>query len=157
MIELLLSLILLFSSVPRTVDPELTAMAQQRAVATATDETFNHDGRPDCCWEVLVWNLGYASLEESTRRAVEQWRSSPDHWAILSDNKLVRIGCGHAVGPDGRNNFACILDDAPDAEPVEVVSSPKPVPVGSTPTSIAKPEVVMLPNTAMGQEGIDAP
>lgn len=143
MIELLLSLILALTGIARDVDPGLTAIAERRAAETATDATFNHSGADPCCWEVLAWNDGYGSLEESTRRAAVQWQGSATHWAILTNPALTRIGCGHATGPDGRENFACILDDA--VEPVEAARSPKPTSAGSTPASGA----TLLPDTAM--------
>ena len=145
MIELLLSLILAVTGIARAVDPGLTAIAERRAAETATDATFSHAGMDPCCAEVLAWNLG---VSDPARSAVEQWQGSPSHWAILSDPSLTRIGCGHAVGPDGRHEFACLLApgyDQPAVEPAGVARSPKPTPAGSTPAGGA----TTLPDTAM--------
>lgn len=159
MIELLLSLILAITGIARDVDPGLTAIAERRAAETATDATFSHDGMDPCCYEVLAWNLGHPDLEAATRRAVEQWRGSPTHWEILTNASLTRIGCGHAVGQDGRDSFACVLApgyDQPAVEPVGAARSPKPTPAGSTPAGGASnpaPVVTTLPDTAAA--GVD--
>lgn len=155
MIEFLLSLILAFTGIARTVDPGLTTIAERRVIEVSTDATFSHAGMDPCCYEILVWNSG---LSDPVSTAMDQWRGSEPHWAILTNPALTRIGCAHAIGQENRDVFACVLTTASQGgpEPVEVVSSPKPVPVGSTPTGPATiPTVVVLPNTAMGQEGID--
>lgn len=158
MIETILALILALTGIARGVDPGLTEIAEQRAQETATDATFNHDSMRPGTWEVLAWNLNYPG--DPARRAVEQWQGSAGHWEILTNASLTRIGCGHAVGPDGRHNFACVLaqgatipEPGGAAEPVVVARTPNPMPVGSTPTSGATPApatpLPMLPDTAM--------
>lgn len=135
MIELLLALIIALTGIARDVDPGLTAIAERRAAETTTDATFNHDNADPCCAEVLAanWNSDPAT------GAAEQWRGSPGHWAILTDTSLTRIGCGHAVGLDGRHNFACVL--ARSTTP----PSPPPPPAPPSPST---PPLVLLPNTA---------
>ena len=140
---------------PRTESAELHAIAHQRAVEISTN--FSHDGMRPGMAEVLAYNgLGAA-------RAVEQWIASPSHHAILSDPAFREIGCGsHIVGDV--YFAACVLTwgDSPppqapvpappaevpiqSGEPVVAARSPKPTPVGSTPTAGATP--VLLPNTA---------
>lgn len=154
MIELLLSLIVAFTGIDRTVDPGLTSIAQARAAATDTDATFNHSGSHPGTAEVLSWNL---NQPDPARRAAEQWRNSPGHWAILTDPSFTHIGCGHHVGPDGRHVFACVLIRSA-VEPEVATRSPKPTSAGSTPagganTSVDQPPVVALPDTAMVYSG----
>ena len=134
-IRILLSLILAATGVAREADPELSALAEARAEQVVTN--FSHDGQP-CCWEVLAWNAG---SPDPVGRAVEQWRGSPTHWAILSDPTLTRIGCGHAQSGDA-HYFACLLDRGPartDGQPPadNRTSSPAPEPVALPDTSMA--------------------
>lgn len=148
MIELLLSLILAMTGIARAVDPGLTQIARERAAETNTDATFNHEGMRGGS-EVLAWNT-HADLEYATRRAAEQWRGSPAHWAILTNASLTRIGCGHSQGPDGRHNFACVL--APGVAPAP---APPAAPVPQAPTPVTPQPAVAQPANA--QPPVDAP
>lgn len=151
MIEFLLALIMLWTGIAHTVDPNLTAIAQRRAIEVSTDATFSHDGMDPCCYEILAWNSGTA---DPVTTAMEQWRGSPSHWAILTNPTLTVIGCGYAKGQENRDVFACVLTQgqarAPAPTPVTTpapvaTTAPAPHPPPTTPT------VTVLPNTAMGE------
>lgn len=151
MIEILLSLILAFTGISRNIDPELTAFAQQRAVAVQSD--WSHNGM--VYHEVLTYNDPERGGYDPVQRAVEQWRGSPSHWAILSNPELTRIGCAMSIGDDGWNNgvhyFVCVLDyGVLTITPQPVTISETPAPVGQAPDSEAP--VVTLPDTAMAYE-----
>lgn len=143
MIELLLALILAVTGIGRAVDPELTAIAERRAVETSV--VFSHDGQELGIAEVLAWNQGYP---DPATQAVDQWRRSAPHWAILVDPVYTRIGCGHHAA-DGRDYFVCVLA----GEPIAAARTPNPQPVGAAPTAGATSQTEqpapMLPNTAM--------
>lgn len=139
----------------RTESTDLHNLAHRRAVEVSTN--WSHDGRRADTWEVLAYNQWH---EDPIASAIRQWQGSPTHDVILENRSLTQIGCAEYVSPDQTHWFACVL--LPAAEPVEVVSSPKPVPVGSSPTSGATTDpvppprtepapVLVLPNTALGQ------
>ena len=128
----------------RTEDPELHAIAHQRAVEVSTD--WSHNGIRPGTWEVLAYNAGFT---DPASKAVEQWQGSPTHDAILSDTRLDLIGCGSHQTADGTWYFACVL-----AAPVP---SNLPAPTGQlAPTAqptVQSPEPVLLPDTAIAHDG----
>ena len=105
-----------------------------------SDSALTHDG--------LVTAEVIACSSLGPQRVVELWQGSPAHNAILSDSTFTSIGCGSAAGVDGAWFYACVLA----AEPMEAARTPNPTPVGSTPTSGATPQPVLLPNTAIHQD-----
>ncbi len=134
MIALLLSLILAATGIPRSVDADLTAIAERRVIEVQSN--WSHDGWVPGTGEVIAWNIDYP---DPAAHAVEQWQGSAPHWAILTDLSYTRIGCAHTVGIEGRDFFVCVLSGGP-------VAAPAP-PVAPTPTPA--PPIVLLPNTAM--------
>lgn len=145
MIEVLLSLILAATGITRTVAPDLTVIAEQRAAEVSTDATFSHDLMRGGTAEVLAWNSGAADPAAS---ALRQWRDSPVHWAILTDPSLVRIGCGHATGQDGRDVFACVLDWGGSPQTQAIVPAP-PAEIPPTQAPTTQPPLTPLPDTAL--------
>jgi hypothetical protein len=129
---------------PRTEDPELHAIAHQRAVEVSTD--WSHNGIRPGTWEVLAYNAGFT---DPASKAVEQWQGSVTHHAILSNPDLTRIGCAEYV-TEGTHYFACVLMAG---EPIAVARTPNPTPVGAIPTAGATPEPVLLPDTAIAHDG----
>jgi len=140
MIEILLSLLLAATGIGRTVDPGLVSVAEQRVVEIQTN--FSHEGMQTP--EILAWNA-YADPEGSVNRVVDQWMESPDHYAILMDPSLTRIGCAMSV-KDGIYWYACAFGTSTVAQPT----------VNSAPSGEGTPETVtdrvpLLPDTAMGE------
>lgn len=139
MIALLILLIASTCGITRSVDPDLTAIAAQRAIEVQTD--WSHDGKPDGVAEVLAYNSG---LIDPATEAMNQWRESPEHWAILSSDVYTRIGCASAPAGDGVTTyFVCIL--AWDEAVASLVQPPQAPRVGEIPD---KP--MLLPDTDQG-------
>jgi hypothetical protein len=141
LVELLLSLILAMTGIGRTVDPGLVAIANERVVEIQTD--WSHNQMRPGTWEVLAFNQRPTG-EEATRRAAEQWRGSPDHWAILSNPSLTRIGCS-LDETEQTWWFVCVLTDTP------IASSPPPAssPSNSTSPTDTPTGASSLPDTAL--------
>ena len=111
MTALLLALLLAATGIDRAVDPELTAIAERRAVEIQAD--FSHADADPCCAEVIAWNSGAA---DPVAHVVDQWRGSPPHWAILTDPSYGAIGC--AVSTGGARTYAvCVLAAAATEQP----------------------------------------
>lgn len=142
-IDLILALIVAATGISRPVDPYLVSVAEQRVVEIQTN--FSHDGMQTA--EILAWNAGYGSAEDSAERAVQQWVGSPPHWAIMSDPSYNRIGCATALTGD-TYWYVCAFGTGTDGPPPadNSTSSPEPAPAPE-PTL----EPVLLPDTAMGQ------
>lgn len=141
MVLALIAAISLATGITRATDPALMELAQTRAQEIVHD--FDHRPLPELegweWWgEVLARNAGFT---DPAQAALNGWRNSPEHWAILTDRSLLRIGCGHVVA-DGTHYFACIL--ARPASPAE----PPPPPPNEPPPPHEEPPV--LPDTALG-------
>jgi hypothetical protein len=105
MIALLLAALLSTTGIARTVDADLTAIAEQRVVEiSACAECFTHAGQPADTWEVLA----FTTDADPAERAVELWMASAEHAAILTDASLTRIGCASRLVVDA-HYFACEL------------------------------------------------
>lgn len=144
MVELLLSLIIQFTGITRDVDPELTLIAQQRAIEVQTD--WSHSQIRPGTWEVLAKNYGFTTWEESIYRFVISWQQSAPHRAILTDPALTKIGCAVAQAPDGWRYGVCVLTAGGGTTAPE--PSPPPAQPPTTPAPGAPP-IPMLPDTAM--------
>jgi hypothetical protein len=105
----LLALIAAASGIERTVDPALTAIAERRVVEAQAD--WRHAGS-HLAWSVEVLLQQDPGAPDPPALAVEGWRSSPGHWAVLTDRRLTRIGCAAATTAAGAWYFACILAPA---------------------------------------------
>jgi hypothetical protein len=147
MVELLLALLIALTGIPRTADAELSAIAQRRAVEIQSD--FSHSG-----WvygrdgEAEIIAMNYSPDPVTTLAA--QWQGSPPHWAILTDPKFDRWGCGiHQVGNAtwGACIFATGSAPAPAPTPVRVPTAPAPPVTGSEPAPSAPP--ILIPDTAL--------
>jgi hypothetical protein len=135
-VELLLSLIFSLTGIDRTVDSELTTIAEQRVVQIQT--SFSHDGQFAGTAEVLAWNSGY-TYEMGVERLAYQWMGSPNHWDILTDPSHTEIGCA-VDRVDDKTFGVCVFW-------VEQT----PVPVEPAPT----PAIELLPNTQMGDSTLN--
>jgi hypothetical protein len=144
MVEILLALLVTLTGIPRTVDPELSAIAQRRAVEISCEGCFSHAGwvyGRDGEAEIIAWNI---SPDPATTLAY-QWQGSPPHWAILTDPKFDRIGCGiHQVGVEFYG--ACIFGTGSAPTPAPVRAAPAPS-TRTAPVPSAPP--ILLPNTAL--------
>jgi hypothetical protein len=125
---------------PRTEDPELHAIAHQRAVEVSTD--WSHNGIRPGTWEVLAYNAGFT---DPASKAVSQWLGSVTHHAILSNPDLTRIGCAEYVTADGTSWFACVLAGPVSTKPTVAPS----VQVAPSPQALPTPQPVLLPDTAI--------
>jgi hypothetical protein len=107
-IALLLAALLSATGIARTVDADLTAIAEERVVEiSACADCFTHVGQPDDTWEVLA----FTTDADPAERAVELWMASAEHAAILTDPSLTRIGCAYRLVADA-HYFACELMQA---------------------------------------------
>lgn len=139
---LLIALVAATSAIPRTSDPQLNALALTRAqeqaaghqhhrylteLSTSGDysrwaEVLGHSNRPDP-----------TSIVSATDKP--SWRSSPSHWAAISDPRYTRIGCAE-IDESGASYYVCIL-----ATPTQPASRPK----------ATAPPSFQLPNTSIQQ------
>lgn len=123
----------------RTIDSQVIGLATARAQEISID--FSHNGVPSGYAEVIAWN------NSTIAGAVQQWKDSPPHNAILSDSRYAVIGCG-SFGSNGKVFYVCLLPwgttPAPPAPPAPA-PTPAPVVTVTTPT----PAPVVLPDTAM--------
>lgn len=132
------------SGIHRTINPTLVTLAQKRSAEIVTD--FSHNGWPGWTAEVIAWNSGYS---DPLLAAVQGWRNSPEHWAILSDPYYTDIGCGWTVS-GSRTYIACELihttGPAPTATPAPS-TGPRPLGTPQRPGPVVSPPKY-LPNTA---------
>jgi hypothetical protein len=142
LVAVLLALIVAATGITRDVDAELTAIAEQRAIEVSCDGCFSHAGGVAGTWEVLAWNSGFT---DPAGKALDQWRSSPSHWATLTDPTLTHIGCGHHQVAE-RHYFACVLAIDPGPNSGGGASDPSSAP--STSATPPPAPVSLLPNTA---------
>ncbi|MDO8485968.1 MAG: CAP domain-containing protein [Candidatus Limnocylindrales bacterium] len=106
------------------LDPDVMAIARQRAETMAATDLFSHKN-PDGSdvfdaiaaagipWfgagEVLVWNT-YATEADSTAQAVAAWLGSPAHRSILLSADFNYAGFGAAVSPiSGHRYYAGVF------------------------------------------------
>ena len=146
MIALLLSLIVAATGIPRTVDADLTALAQQRAIEITTVYSHRYlqelnNGKWLLWGEILGFNGGF---DDPAAAIVDGWMTSPEHRAILTDPRFDSIGCG-ATQVLTRWYFACILADAPGTATAE---PPPPTQPTQPPASAAPTEPPMLSDTS---------
>lgn len=118
------------TGIQRTVDADLTAIAERRVVGVQSD--WSHNGWDPSTAEVLAWN---SSPDPVTTLAL-QWQDSPEHWGILTDPSYERIGCAIAQR-DWQVFGVCVL--ATGTVPAPLVET-EPAPA---------PPVELLPNTAV--------
>jgi len=101
------------------LDPDVVAIARQRAETMAATDLLSHKN-PDGSnvfdaiaaagipWfgagEVLVWN-SYAAEADSTAQAVAAWLGSPPHRSILLSADFNYVGFGAAVSPISGNRY----------------------------------------------------
>jgi len=97
-----------------SLDPELTKIANARALDMATRGYFSHDP-PDGCnagclmaregvrameWgEVIAWNT-YRNVDERISVAISGWRNSPGHFAVITKPYFTDFGVGFALVGD---------------------------------------------------------
>ena len=151
MIALLLSLLVAATGIPRTVDPDLTALAEKRAVEITTVYSHRYlqelnNGKWLLWAEVIGYNGGF---DDPVAAIVDGWMASPEHAAILTDRRFSHIGCG-ATQAATRWYFACILADSAGTA---VVPPEPPVPAPTPPDvrPSVPPAVTTLPDTAVAQ------
>src|SRR5688500_9280253 len=144
MVELLLALLTTLTGIERTQDADLSAIAQRRAVEIQSN--FSHDGwvyGRDGEAEIIAWNI---HPDPVTTLAL-QWQGSPPHWAILTDRKFTRWGCGISQVGDAYYG-ACIFGTGPTVTAAPVTAPAPPV-TGSEPAPRPSPApLILLPNTA---------
>jgi hypothetical protein len=140
---LLLALILALTGIPRVESPTLDAIAEARAHEIATtgvehrylDELNN--GQWSAWGEVLEWNRGF---DDPAQAAVNGWASSPEHRAILFNERYTQIGCGSeyretdSAAASSGWYFVCIL---------------------ARPAAGANPGGGTIPNTAADDRGVE--
>lgn len=112
---------------PRYDDADLHAIAHARVAELVACDCLSHDGMRPGTAEVIAYNQGFAN---PIAEAVKQWRTSPEHDAILGNRAYGRIGCAEQVA-NGVHWFACVLT------------------FGALPPA---PAPVLLPNTALPTE-----
>src|SRR5687768_2196663 len=140
MVEALLALLLALTGIPRVVDADLTAIAQRRAVEISCEACFSHAGwvyGRDGEAEIIAWNIS----PDPVSTLAAQWQGSPPHWAILTDPKFDRWGCGiHQVG--NATWGACIFGTGSAPAPISPPISQ------SQEVANSEPPPILLPNTS---------
>ena len=145
MVELLLALLTTLTGIPRTVDADLTALAQQRAVEIQSD--FSHNGVPAGLGEIIAWN----NNPDPVGTFAAQWQSSPPHWAILTDPSYGEWGCGISTTTDGRYFGVCLFSSG---GPVIQPTPAPPVQLPNTALSVGEAVAVSeSPHTGIGSSG----
>lgn len=101
------------------VDPDVVAIARQRAEAMAAADVLSHQnpdgsnvfdqiGAAGIPWfgagEVLVWN-SWPAASDSTAQAVSAWLGSAPHRTILLSTDFNYVGFGAAVSPVSGNRY----------------------------------------------------
>src|SRR3954467_2577609 len=109
------------------MDPDLMAIARDRAEVMAANELMSHtepDGRKvwdrlndaHITWfaggEILAWNP--YPTEYTTAEAIRAWMASPDHHAIMVSTGYNYVGFGAAVSADGNFSSAGVFAKLPD-------------------------------------------
>lgn len=128
------------TGIVRPQSAALTALAQTRSAEVVSVLGHNIGSRlPDWYWgEVIAASSGYS---DPGGAAVDGWRNSAPHWAVLSDPFYQQIGCG-ATYVEPRWYFVCIVGTQ-----VQPKSVPAPAPVKVVP--VPGPTLDGVPNTAM--------
>ena len=111
---------------PLTADPQLAAIARDRAQDMANLDYFSHsppDGCPARClmqragitpgWtgEIMAWDD--ASVATTTDMALSMWRNSPTHMTVITGQCFTRMGAGVAFTPEGKNYFVVVFEGNP--------------------------------------------
>lgn len=146
MLELLYVLLATVTGIDRQVDPGLVAHAERRVVEIQSN--FSHWGVPSGWGEVLGWNR---NQPEPVSAIVEGWRTSPGHWAILSDPDYTRIGCATDLDSENKYWFVCMVAvpymDRHETPPAPSVTIPKPI----TPTAPTTMSDTAIANSTTGE------
>jgi hypothetical protein len=135
-VALLLSLLVAATGIPRTVDPDLTALAEVRATEITTVYAHRYlrelnNGKWLLWGEVLGYNGGMA---DPAAAIVDGWMTSPEHRESLTNPRFDSIGCA-ATQCGVRWYFACIRADAPGG----VAAEPPPPPTVTPPPAVRVP------------------
>ncbi len=108
---------------PLTADPQLAAIARDRAQDMATLNYFSHsppDGCPARClmqragitpgWtgEIMAWDD--APSASTADMALSMWRNSPTHMTVITGRCFTRMGAGAAFTQDGKNYFVVVFE-----------------------------------------------
>ena len=108
-------------------DPDLMAIARDRAEVMATNDVMSHtepngekvfDRLTDAglTWyaagEIIAWN-NYPT-EYTTAEAIRAWMASPGHRAIILSTGYNYVGFGAAVAADGKRYYAGVFVKEPD-------------------------------------------
>jgi uncharacterized protein YkwD len=120
---------------PLSVDPTLSAIAQQRAQEIVGNFSHNYWWASQVCWKSYGENLAYSSINTDF---VSQWMNSAPHRANILNPKFDQIGT--AVYTVGNTTYAVQVF-------IESCNMQAPTVRSVTPTA---PPVV-LPNTALAQ------
>ncbi len=116
---------------PLTADPQLAAIARDRAEDMANLNYFSHsppDGCPARClmeragitpgWtgEVMAWNN--ALTDATVDMALSMWRNSPPHVTVITGRCYTRMGAGAALSQEGKTYFVVVFEgDPPGCQP----------------------------------------
>ena len=109
------------------VDPDLMAIARDRAKVMAANDVMSHtepDGRKvfdrlndaGLTWygagEILAWN--HYPAEYSTAESIRAWMASPGHRAIMVSTGYNYVGFGAAISASGKRYYAGVFATEPD-------------------------------------------
>lgn len=108
-------------------DPDLMAIARDRAKVMATNDVMSHtepDGQKvfdrindaGLTWfsagEIIAWN-NYPA-EYTTAEAIRAWMASPGHHAIMVSTGYNYVGYGAAISASGKRYYAGVFAKEPD-------------------------------------------
>ena len=114
--------------IPLRADPDLMAIARDRANVMATNDVLSHS-EPDghtvfdrlnaagITWygggEIIAWN-NYATEASSVAASMQAWMASPGHHDIIVSTGYNYVGFGAAVSATGKRYYAGVFVQEPD-------------------------------------------
>ena len=111
--------------VPLRSDYRLWTLADERAVAMATQDVLSHAaggsldgglGLHAIQWygygEVIAWSTAQSSA--AAAHLFDLWRNSPSHWELLTSSSFNYLGIGLAVSSSGRTYGSIVLTESKD-------------------------------------------
>jgi hypothetical protein len=133
---------------PLTLDSRLTTIANGRAQDMANNDYFSHYP-PDGCnlgcllqksgvdimdWGEIIARNNYPGVDEEVSVALDGWRNSPGHFAIITDKSYRSLGVGFALDATG-TSYEVGVFEAEETTTPPAASTKSPTP-NATPTPI---------------------
>jgi len=116
-----------------TLDAKLTEIANARAQDMESNDYFSHYP-PDGCdlgcvlqkagidnvaWGEIIARSNYAGVDQEANIALDGWRNSPKHLAIIAGPSYDAFGVGFSVSPDGMSYEVGVFIQEPSSTPTQ--------------------------------------